>query len=159
MVNNLKVDVHMPPGSASPQPPLRLLKPVECLIVKKEDRSLISNGPIYSLAVAQSMLTLDTMFVLNDKANEAMSTEFTPELLDEDLLHFIMALVPTDRVNSERCETSIRRIIDCDSYAMKWNRFVRKRWNDAQKIYVKFGFIESNPKLLVISIHPSIKKK
>ena len=135
-------------------PILRVLPAADCALTSRNDRILIGNGPVYCLSTVQAGLSLDTLFVLNDKANLDMALRFSPKLLDEHLIPFILALTPEDHVGSERCSTSIKRSIDCDAYAMKWNRYSQKRWNDAQSIYIKFGFIENNPKLLVISIHP-----
>jgi hypothetical protein len=135
-------------------PRLRLLSAVDCALTSHKDRTLIENGPVYCLKTVQAGLSLDTLFVLNDKANSDMALKFSPKLLDEHLIPFILALTHTDHVGSERCATSIRKTIDCDAYSMPWNRYSQKRWSDAQSIYIKFGFIDNNPRLLVISIHP-----
>ena len=133
---------------------LRLLYAPDCTLISHKGRTLIDNGPVYCLKTVQANVSVDTLFVLNDKANSDMALKFSPKLLDEHLIPFILALTPEDHVGSERCATTIKKTIDCDAYSMNWNRYSQKRWSDAQSIYIKFGFMENNPKLLVISIHP-----
>ncbi|MGK5034480.1 hypothetical protein [Janthinobacterium sp. LB3P118] len=135
---------------------LRLLPSGTCVLENGNNgRILIGNGPVYCLRTAQSQLTLDNLRVLNVNALQHKELSFLPELSDEELLDFILALNPTDHVGSERCSTSINRVVDCDGYAMKWNRKLRQRWEHGAKIYVKFGYMENISKCLIISIHPS----
>lgn len=135
---------------------LRLIPTASCVIKQKPNGRLsITNGPIYCLRTAQSLITLGNLFVLNEKARQNKTADFMPELSDEELVEFVLALEPADHVESERCSTSINRTVDCDGYAMRWNRYTRKRWDNGASIYVKFGFVENITRFLVISIHPS----
>lgn len=134
----------------------RLLVSGACVLsVNANKRTIITNGPVYPLTEAQSLLKRFGLLVINDQADFDQSNEFNPELDDEELIKFIVALDETDYENSERCGTSAGKTIDCDAYAMKWNRHRRERWDHGFKIYVKFGFFENNPKCLVVSIHPA----
>lgn len=118
-------------------------------------RIRILNGPVYCLETVKSNLREYGLFVINDQAQIHQGSNFSPELSDEELIKFILALELDDLIESERCSTSVGRTLDCDAYAMKWNRIKHSRWEHAAKIYVKFGFAENHPKVLVVSIHPS----
>lgn len=137
---------------------IRLQEPQMCSLEQQKDRTIITNGPVYCLESVQENLHIDRIFVINDKASDDMLSEFTPSLQDEEFIPYIKALTHEDRESSERCLTSQSTLVDCDGYAMKWNRFSRKRWQDAPFIYLKFGFSVDNPTLLIISIHPSKRK-
>lgn len=93
--------------------------------------------------------------VINDDAGNDQAS-FQPEMSDNELSAFILALAKEDYAGSERCATSIGMTIDADAYAMKWNRNRCIRWEYGAKLYVKFGFSAVNPKCLVVSIHPAI---
>lgn|SRR3989339_371711 len=121
----------------------------------KDGRTIITNGPVYDLAVSQSLLKVHGLRVLNDKADFDMDLDFTPALTDEELVDFICALSDADYEKSERSATSVKKTVDCDGYAMHWNRLRKCRWAHGLKIYVKFGFFENNPRCLVVSIHPA----
>lgn len=155
MVNNPLLAKPLPLAGQDATLQFRLLFSNDCDVSLRKGRLIIGNGPVYSLAVAQDILRNNPLFVINEKARDSMARDFSPELTDEGLTEFILNLVDTDFEGSERCETSIGRTVDCDGYAMQWNRFSKQRWSDAPWIYVKFGFIADRPKLLVISIHPS----
>lgn len=136
--------------------PLRSLVHGACqVVIKQSGRLGIKNGPVYCLETAQKHLKDHGFFIINEKAQDAQLKEFIPELFDEELITFILALVNSDWVESERCDTTVGRTLDCDAYAMKWNRARRCRWEHAAKIYVKFGFADNHPKVLIVSIHPS----
>jgi hypothetical protein len=124
-------------------------------LLSANGRTIISNGPVYELARVQTILKLHGLRVINEQATLDQSNEFTPELNDEELTKFIGALNEADYENSERCSTTIGRTIDCDAYAMRWNRANHTRWISGNKIYVKFGFIENKSLCLVVSIHPA----
>lgn len=134
---------------------VRLQPPHTCSLEQRKSRQIITNGPIYCLKSVQENLSSDRIWVLNDKASKDMLNAFSPSLRDEEFIPFIKALTEDDRESSERCHTSINRPLDCDGYSMQWNRIACKRWQDASYIYLKFGFIENNPKLLIVSAHPS----
>lgn len=137
---------------------LRLQQPHLCdVVVEPDGRSIITNGPVYCLETAKKNYSdVSRIFVLNDSANADLSRKFSPKLEEHEIIPFINALTVGDRTSSERCKTSVKMMVDCDAYAMRWNRYSQKRWSDAPEIYVKFGFVEPNKKLLVISFHPSI---
>jgi hypothetical protein len=135
--------------------PHRLLVPGACRTrAGSGDRTLITNGPVYDLPEAQKLLRANGLRVINERAQEDQKA-FTPEMSDDELTKFILALVPDDRVGSERCGTSVGLTLDCDGYAMKWNRNRSIRWEYGAKIYVKFGFSLQSPRCLVVRIHPS----
>lgn len=124
-------------------------------LVNAGGRTIVNNGPVYELVKAQALLSLHGVRVINEQAVSDQASEFNPELSDDELIKFICELKEADFQNSERCATSVGRTIDCDAYAMKWNRLRHIRWAHGQKIYVKFGFLECNPMCLVVSIHPA----
>jgi len=100
------------------------------------------------------MLKQNGLRVVNDEALDDQAS-FQPQLSDQELTAFILALSEEDYEGSERSATSIRMRVDADSYAMKWNRNRCIRWEHGAKLYVKFGFSNVNPICLVVSIHPA----
>lgn len=134
----------------------RILVSGACTVKKAKgsDRQHIVNGPVYDLERAQAMLRQHGLRVINDAA-ENHQASFQPEMCDEELGAFILALEKEDYEGAERCATSIGMTIDADSYAMRWNRNRCIRWEYGAKLYVKFGFSAVNPKCLVVSIHPA----
>lgn len=133
----------------------RLLVSGACSIRQSNDRKIITNGPVYDLSEAQSLLRQHGLRVVNDLAEQDQVEVFDPEMSDAELTEFILNLVSGDRVGSERCRTTNGMQIDCDAYAMLWNRIKKARWQYGAKLYVKFGFSENNPRCLVVSIHPA----
>jgi hypothetical protein len=123
--------------------------------LNKTGRTIIDNGPVYDLAKSQAILTLHGLRVINEQATQDQTNEFNPELNDDELIKFICALTADDFENSERCSTTIGKTVDCDAYAMRWNRGNHTRWIHGYKIYVKFGFIENKSLCLVVSVHPA----
>jgi hypothetical protein len=134
----------------------RILFPEECKI-KKTTRGgeIIKNGPVYDLDLAKELLRKHNFIVVNEAARENKKLEFNPEMSDAELVAFILALNGNHFDTSERCKTSKGKIVDCDAYAMKWNRTRQKEWEYASKIYVKFGFAVSDELMLILCIHPS----
>jgi len=135
----------------------RLLLPPKCKI-KKTARGgqRIVNGPVYDLALAQSLLYEYGFLVVNEDAKDDKKSQFNPEMDDDELADFVTALTDDDFDGAERCKTSTGMTVDCDGYAMKWNRNRRCRWEYGAKIYVKFGFAtEDDLTMLVLCIHPS----
>lgn len=134
---------------------VRLQASHTCSLEQRSERTIITNGPVYCLRSVQENLSSDRIFVLNPKADDDMLNGFSPPLKEDEFIPFIKSLTHQDRTSSERCKTVINRLIDCDGYSMRWNRYSRKRWQDSPYIYLKFGFAENNPKLLIISAHLS----
>ena len=136
---------------------IRLILSHECsIVVNKNGRSIITNGPVYCLETAKELLPTHQIRVVNDQADIDKAQRFFPELEDEELIPFIKALTPDDRQSSERCQTTNRRVLDCDGYAMPWNRAKSERWDQGSWIYLKFGYIDNITRTLVVSVHPSI---
>lgn len=130
----------------------------ECKVrITANGRTQISNGPVYDLDQAKLLLRANGLRVVNDQAELHQKIAFQPEMTDEELKAFVLALTSDDYDASERCSTSIGMTLDTDGYAMKWNRNRCCRWEYGRNIYVKFGFSQfgSSPKFLVISIHPA----
>ena len=117
-------------------------------------RTKISNGPIYDLSVAKALMREHGLRVINDEAQISQSN-FDPVLTDDELKALILALGSSHYIESERCGTSVGMTVDCDAYAVRWNRNRRLEWEHGRKIYVKFGFRASHPRCLVVSIHYS----
>jgi hypothetical protein len=135
----------------------RLLTPVACKLKSSARGGVtITNGPVYDLSIAQDLLYNNGLLVVNDSAEDDQKTKFNPELDDAELFDFVLGLTDDDFQMSERCKTSSGMILDCDGYAMLWNRSRRCRWSYGAKIYVKFGFsVVNESKMLVLCIHPS----
>lgn len=123
--------------------------------VNARGSTVITNGPIYELVKAQALLRVHGLRVITEKAVSDQVAEFNPELDDDELAKFICELTVADYQNSERCATSRGMTIDCDAYAMKWDRLYQRKWEHGHKIFVKFGFSNNNPRCLIVSIHPA----
>lgn len=133
-----------------------MLQKAACHVVSStHGRQRITNGPVFCLATAKAHLASDGLIVVNETARDDQARGFDPQLDDGDIIAFINALVEDDWIESERCKTSVRMTLDCDAYAMRWNRHKRCRWEYAAKIYIKFGFADNIHRVLIVSIHPA----
>lgn len=120
-------------------------------------------GPIYDLAIVQRMIGEGApLYVVNDEAQlnlkgEGVRPMRRPVWGSADVRGFILSLDPTDYVNSQWCLTSAKAAIDCDAYAMTYNRTNRTRSSVGTKVYVKFGYsTNTDPSaMLICSIHPA----
>jgi hypothetical protein len=139
-------------------PKLRKLIPGACRIKRTANgRTKIINGPVYDLNVAKELLKLNGLVVVNENADEDMSSSFTPSMEPDELKALVLALDSSRYEDSERCNTTNGMIVDADGYTIYWNRSKRIGLpaSSGPKEYVKFGFRENNPKCLIISIHPA----
>lgn len=120
-------------------------------------RTKITNGPVYDLKVAKELLKLNGLVVVNENADEDMSSRFTPPMEPNELKALVLALDSNRYEDSERCKTTNGMKVDTDSYTIYWNRSKRIGVSASygHKEYVKFGFLENNTKCLIISIHPA----
>ena len=131
----------------------RLLVSGACITsVRAKGRVRIDNGPVYDLKEAQCLLAIYGLVVINESARNDQSS-FLPKFSDDELTDFILALTSGDFDVSERCKTSVGRTLDCDGYAMTWNRSRACRWSSGARFYVKFGFGDVDPRCLIVSIH------
>lgn len=113
------------------------------------------NGPIYRLDLVKLAVRQHGVRVINDSAQAAMEHQFAPPMDESELEDFIDCLTTNHFHDSEWCQTSVRMLIDCDAYAMKWDRNNRREWKYADEIYVKFGFKEHHPFCIIVRVHPS----
>lgn len=139
----------------APLPNPRMLVSGKCEIRASGSRGKIANGPVYALKVAQQLLKLVGLAVVNVNADEDMEKSFIPCLNPDELKTLIVSLKNNHYIDSERCATTNGMTIDSDGYAIRWNRNRGIEWEHGNKIYVKFGFREPSNKCLVVSIHPS----
>jgi len=112
-------------------------------------------GPIYELGAVKAAIQQHGVKVVNDNAQSDMVHEFDPPMDEEELAAFINSLMNIHFHASEWCKTSGKMIIDCDAYAMKWNRVNRCEWKYGEEVYVKFGFKEHHPFCIIVRVHPS----
>ena len=138
--------------------PHRLLVTGECRIrPSQRGGERILNGPVYNLIESQRLLRDNGFRVINDEAIVAQRTKFVPELTDDELEAFFLALTEADFDGSERCRTSVNMTLDCDGYAMKWNRNTRRRWEHGAKYFLKYGFTVTGTRCVIVSIHPALR--
>lgn len=135
----------------------RILAAADCkLRPAANGRTKIRNGPIYDLNVVKQLVVAFPLVVINTDGQEDMKLEFTPKLTMAELQTLILALRPELYDDSECCKTSVGMTVDCDGYAIWWNRNREIESREfGRKIYVKFGFRDRNPRCIVVSIHPS----
>ncbi len=136
-------------------PNVRMVQPAHTKTKVSGKRTKITNGPLYDLAIAKALLRQHGLRVVNEKAGEDMLCHFDPILTEDELAVLILAFDARHYVESERCATSVGMEVDCDGYAICWNRSTCREWAHGRKIFVKFGFRAANPRCLVVSIHPS----
>lgn len=136
---------------------VRHVPEAECIIkVTSGGRRRIKNGPIYCLETAKDLLDALPLLVVNEKAKVSKAKRFTPEMTDDELTQLIYALDQEEHyVESERCDTTEKITLDCDAYTIYWNRYYKREDRNAAKVYIKFGFSQSDPTLMVVSIKPS----
>jgi len=112
-------------------------------------------GPIYDLGAVKAAIQQHGVKVVNDNAHEDMVHKFDPPMDEEELAAFVNSLTFAHFHASEWCKTSGKMLIDCDAYAMMWNRVNRCEWRYGEEIYVKFGFKEHHPFCIIVRVHPS----
>lgn len=120
-----------------------------------DDNNRKINGPIYCLNLVKVAVQQHGVRVINDSAQADMVHAFIPVMDEVELAAFINALTNRHFHASEWCQTSVRMLIDCDAYAMKWDRINRREWKYGEEIYIKFGFKEHHPFCIIVRIHPS----
>lgn len=136
---------------------LRLVSVDDCIIQRdSQDRKKITNGPVYDIVVAKTVIEGTDIRIVTTKA--ALDRWEDDGLDDDQLRPFIEHLSAELRKHSERCLTSARITgmeweVDCDGFSMKWNRFFKQPWQDGKKYYLKFGFRDDNPDCLIVSVH------
>lgn len=142
--------------------PLRIVAEADCVIVKTPDangklRDKITNGPVYSLTVAQGEVRKRKFFYVTMKAIDDQDDSPTAD----ELRDFIETLVHDNHYHdSERCPTSELVtpppwLLDADSFTMQWNRDYRQEFGDAIEYYLKFGFSDNNQQFMIVSMHES----
>ena len=106
---------------------------------------------LYDLEIVKLLVNSNGVCLINDDAQEdaAKQLHMTPD----EVAKFVVQLSPGNYINSQWCHTSVNRMVDCDSYAMKYNRNKQVPWADGPRIYVKFGFFPNHSKSVVCSIH------
>ena len=94
---------------------------------------------------------------MNDKAEDDMEREFDPELTPDELIKIIRSLRnDPNYLESERCTVRNNMTVDSDEYRIHWNRNRKSACNrTGLPVLLKFGFRESNPKCIIVSIHPA----
>ena len=92
---------------------------------------------------------------MNDKADADMVREFNPDLTPAELIQIICKLRnDPNYLVSERCTVRNNMTVDSDEYRIFWNRNRNAECNrTGQPVLLKFGFRESNPKCIIVSIH------
>ena len=122
----------------------------------------IANGPIYDLRQVKDLVKIHGIALINDVAQNNVigigeNSLPPPEWDASDICALINALEITDYNDSQWCNTSTKRVLDCDSYLITYGRNKRARWESGLKIYIKFGYSPntSTPTALICSIHPA----
>lgn len=106
---------------------------------------------IYDLEIVKALVAAHGVCLINDDAQDDAQQQLHMD--PDDVARFIAQLSTHNYVNSQWCNTSVNRVVDCDSYAMRYNRNKQVPWENGPKIYVKFGFLPNLPKCVVCSIH------
>ncbi len=141
MVNNPRKALWTPPPRPLPEGELARRKP----------------GPLYHLAVVQELVIAggDQIFLATDQCEEDL------EVLEwdvDDAALLLRALTNDDYRNSEWCRGRASVVIDCDIYSMRYDHVDHCRGGlEHPEYYVKFGFRNNDPRLLIwlISCHLS----
>ncbi len=112
---------------------------------------MLGRRRLYDLEIVKSLVETYGVCLINDDAQEDAEKQL--HMLPVEVAKFIAQLSPGNYVNSQWCHTSVNRVVDCDSYAMKYNRNKQEPWGHGPRIYVKFGFFPNQLKSVVCSIH------
>lgn len=148
----------MAPPKLSPPPAPRLkwpgpVRPPEVT----EDNRIIGEERIYDLLKVKELVKKHGVVILNDATADGMLGKGShplplPEWSNAEFAQVILALTDDDFINSQWCMLVVKKYLDCDSYAVHYNRSKGIRCDptifSGMKIYVKFGF---NPNLTVPS--------
>jgi len=144
---------------------LRIVDPCNCNIVPTPDakgvlRRRITNGPVYDLMAVKDVVSNpdnSIKFVTSNAAHDKFKFDMGPRAL-RPFIAKLKAGADGHYKHSERCEASPATIpppweLDCDAYAMKWNRITQQEFSDGMEFYLKFGFSDHTPGCLIVSIH------
>jgi len=135
----------------------RILVAGRCIVrTTSRGRRIITNGPVYDLTIAQQLLRVHGLHVVNERADTDMITRFYPALTPASLSPIILTLTSNHYVGSEICATGVNMELHADAFTICWNqqRCAESKVS-GRETYLKFGFRENNPKCLIVSIHPS----
>ena len=111
----------------------------------------LGRNRLYDLDVVQALVKAHGVCLINDDAQDDAEKQL--HMSPDEVARFIAQLSQGNYVNSQWCNTSVNRMVDCDSYAMKYNRNKQVPWQSGPKIYVKFGFFPNQSKCVVCSVH------
>ncbi len=137
----------------------RLVVHGACVVRKqaRSERLKITNGPVYSLGVAQTFVEKHGLVVMNGRAEHDMENAFHPDLTEDELVQVFLCLRESAHyLESERCLVRANMTVDSDAYRIVWDR---RRMAEGVKsglpVFIKFGFRESNPRCIIVSVHPA----
>jgi hypothetical protein len=108
------------------------------------------NGPRFDLAKIQQELTGDIIYSVTDKADKDLENLKWDV---DDVAKVIQALLPTDYRDSEWCEGRNGRKFDADAYVIPYDYINEIRKERQVRYYIKFGFLENNLALMLVSCH------
>ena len=126
----------------------------------KEGRTRVRNGPIYHLSAIKALVMEFGLHVVVNAA-EDMASKFAEALTKQDVADIIVLGLRNDdvvnhHVESEICKTENGMVIDCDAYRIRWRKDKKCECKSTGlPIYLKFGFRPSNPKCIIVRLHPS----
>lgn len=131
--------------------PLRLRQiPEKPEVLTKNNRSL-GRMPLYDLNVVKELVALHGVVLINENAQLDASHQL--QMSPSQVAKFISFLQTDHYQNSQWCDTSVNRPLDCDSYGMRYNRNLEKPQDNMSGIYVKFGFFSNISRAVVCSLH------
>lgn len=136
----------------------RLLVFGACQIRSTGDgREKIDNGPVYDLAIVKQLVSRHGVFPMTNRSDNDMASAFVPMLDRAELAELVMCLNGNDHfIESERDVVRAGMLVDADAYRILWHRIKRAECKrTGLPVFVKFGFRESNPNCIIVSIHPA----
>jgi hypothetical protein len=111
-------------------------------------------GPRYDLAKVKEWGIPSRMsLITRDCQNDVL---FKLRWTLVEVAEAVQSLAPKHYRDSEWCDTGVGLMIDCDSYALRFDTLKLEESAGGLPLYLKFGFrFPANNYLLMVSCHPS----
>lgn len=125
--------------------------------VSASGRQKIDNGPVYDLAIVKQLVRSYGVTPMTNNSDQHMALTFVPLLGKAELAELVLCLrVDEHYIESERDYVRSGMLVDADAYKIHWHRTKRAECKrTGLPVFVKFGFRESNPNCIIVSVHPS----
>lgn len=106
-------------------------------------------GPLYDLKIVQGLADGQRIYVATPDCDTELVENLEWDV--DDVAKLIVALQPRDYHASEWCKGINGIVIDADAYTVRYDHIEERRGDLSHPIYyVKFGFRNNDPKLIIL---------